>query len=43
MAIVPRTLNIKAPYCKKVGLKHCIMKARNSLKKKKLSAIGIWT
>ena len=34
MAIVPRTLNIKAPYCKKVSLKHCIMKARNSLKKK---------
>ena len=30
MAIVPRTLNIKAPYCKKVSLKHCIMKARNS-------------
>ena len=36
MAIVPRTLNIKAPYCKKVSLKHCIMKARNSLKKKKI-------
>ena len=30
-----RTLNIKAPYCKKVSLKHCTMKARNLLKKKK--------
>ena len=27
----PRTLNIKAPCCKKASqLKHCIMKARNS-------------
>ena len=30
----PRTLNIKAPCCKKASqLKHCIMKARNALKK----------
>ena len=28
-----RTLNIQASYFKKVGLKHCIMKARNALKK----------
>ena len=28
-----RTLNIKAPCCKKVSLKHCIMKARNSKEK----------
>ena len=28
-----RTLNIKAPCCKKASLKHCIMKARNSRKK----------
>ena len=27
-----RTLNIQASYFKKVGLKHCIMKARNALK-----------
>ena len=40
MAIVPRTLNIKAPYCKKVSLKHCIMKARNSLKKKNWARSG---
>ena len=26
-------LNIQASYFKKVSLKHCIMKARNSLKK----------
>ena len=28
-----RTLNIKAPCCKKVSLKHCMMKARNSKEK----------
>ena len=28
-----RTLNIQASYFKKVGLKHCKMKARNALKK----------
>ena len=28
-----RTLNIQASYFKKVGLKHCIMKARNAFKK----------
>ena len=28
-----RTLNIQASYLKKVGLKHCIMKARNAFKK----------
>ena len=28
-----RTLNIQASYFKKVGLKHCMMKARNALKK----------